>query len=92
MCFVLYKRLDCTCSTDSVTVVFQLGSNCLLLVLKEHIEVMPREHLSAHHTQLFTIFSCVLDVRNVLQEVSCCRLPPPACFDHVSSIPAYVTV
>ena len=78
--------------TDFVTVVFQLGSNCLLLVLKEHIEVMPREHLSAHNTQLFTIFCCVLDVRNVLQEVSCCRLPPPPCFDHVLSIHGYVAV
>ena len=77
--------------TDFVTVVLQLGSNCLLLVLKEHIEGMPREHLSAHHTQLFTIFSCVLDVRNVLQEVSC-RLPPPPCFDHVLSIHGYVAV
>ena len=72
--FVCYVRpIVRAVLTDFVTVVFQLGSNCLLLVLKEHIEGMPREHLSAHHTQLFTIFSCVLDVRNVLQEVSCRR-------------------
>ena len=47
----------------------QKGISCLLLVVKEHIENVSREQISANNSLLFRTFTHLLDVRNQTDDV-----------------------